>query len=251
MGSDENADLTHLGYRELAQRYGLTPIVNGADLALGPGGDLKLTNDGDLQLGDTVQSALGRLVVRWRFNAPTLKTLFDIVIDAKRKHDEAQAARDSVAELMRTDRKAALEIWHAAGDDIGIHEFGPEACAGAVMVVLQNLLRREWKDLDVSDDTWRTAGENIDGHSFGAVVEAAANNFRHSDEWARTHPPTQQQQKSIDVLNDVLRNGAPPSPIPFHVRGNVCPEVLTALGGDSFEKLMDRFFAYVRALAGI
>jgi hypothetical protein len=251
MAGDDEARLTRLGYREIAHRYGLTPIVNGADLVLLPGGDFKLTKDNDLQLGDRVQSALGRLVVRWRFNAPTLKTLFDIVNDAKRKRADAETARDAVVELMRKDRKAALEIWHSAGDDIGVHEFGPEACAGAIMVVLQNLLRREWSDLDESEGTWLNAGERIEGHGLGPIVEATANNFRHSDEWAKTYPPSSQQKKSIDVLDDVLRKHAAASPIPFHVRGNVCPEVLSAISDDSFEILMDRFFAYVRALAQI
>jgi hypothetical protein len=243
-------NLTRLGYREIAQRYKLAPIENGADLALTPTGDLALTKDFDLKLGDDVQSALGRLVARWRFNAPVLNTLLTIVIEAKQRLIDAEKARDEVATLLRADREAALKIWHDAGDEIGVHEFGPEACAGAIMVVLQSLLRREWTDLN-EPSTWDTAGELIAGHAFGPIVEAAANNFRHFDEWAREAAPKTRQMNSIRVLADVLGDTLSPNGANHKFRGNKCPEILTALCNDSFETLMDRFFGFARGLAGL
>jgi len=197
-----------------------------------------------------VQSALGRLVVRWRFNAPTLNTLLNVVIEAKQRLNDAEKARDQYVVLRQTDPEAALKIWHEAGDEIGVHEFGPEACAGAIMVVLQSLLRREWNDLN-KPATWETAGELIGGHALGPIVEAAANNFRHFDEWAREAIPKPKQMESIQVLADVLGHALAPNGANHQFRGNKCPEILTAVSNDSFETLMDRFYGFARGLAGL
>jgi hypothetical protein len=77
-----------------------------------------------------------------------------------------------------------------------------------------------------ADDDWDECSPLIKGCSFGSVVTAAANNFRHHDEWARRDPPTEKQMKSIRVIAAVLKvpigkngNGHP-------FRRNVCPEVV-------------------------
>ena len=243
------SDITRLGYREIAERYDLGSLKVGGDLQLTASGDLKVTRDGDLQLGDDVHSALHRAVVRWQFNARTLKVLFDFVVDAERATAEQKGELENVAQQLVAQRDEALESWHRIHNEIGINAFAPQVYAGTIMVVLSQLLRREWADLN-KPSIWDTAGELLHGRSFGAVVEAASNNFRHSDEWAATVTPTEQQLKSMEVLADVLGIAPPTTGVARELRSNVCPEALKAVSCGRFENVVDRFFFYARALAG-
>jgi hypothetical protein len=243
-------DITRLGYREIAERYDLGSLKVGGDLQLTASGDLKMTRDGDCQLGNDIHNALHRAVVRWQFNAPTLKALLDFVVNAERARAEQKDDLESVAQQLVVQRDEAIESWHRLHHDIGINEFATQAYAGTIMVVLSQTLRREWTDLN-KPSAWETAGELLQGRSFGAVVEAASNNFRHSDEWAAAVTPTDQQLKSMEVLADVLGFGSPTMGVARELRSNVCPEALKAVSCGRFESLMDRFFFYARALAGL
>lgn len=244
------SDITRLGYREIAERYDLGSLKVGGDLQLTASGDLKVTRDGDLQLGNDVHNALHRTVVRWQFNAPTLKVLFDFVVDAERAGAEQKGELESVTQQLVAQRDEAIESWHRLHHEIGINEFAPQVYAGTIMVVLGQTLRREWADLN-KPSTWETAGELLHGRSFGEVVEAASNNFRHSDEWAAAVAPTDQQLKSMEVLADVLGFDSPRVGIARELRSNVCPEALETVSCGRFENLVDRFFFYARALAGL
>ncbi len=118
------------------------------------------------------------------------------------------------------------------------------------MVVLNALLRREWADLN-QPSGWSTTGTLVAGHSFGSIVEAAANNFRHFDEWAASADATAQQMKSMTVLAPLLGLTLNPTGKRHPIRGNVCPEILMVVSRGQFETLMDAFFAYARSLAGL
>jgi hypothetical protein len=83
-----NNDITRFDYHELAIRYDLGTLEQGGDLQFNASGGLKMTRDGDLQLGDETHNALHRLVVRWQFNAPALKTLFDYVVQSPEKKSQ-------------------------------------------------------------------------------------------------------------------------------------------------------------------
>ena len=56
-------------YEEVIEAYGLDVLKGRADFSL-ENGDLAITKDGDIKLGDTVHSALFRLVQAWHLNAP-------------------------------------------------------------------------------------------------------------------------------------------------------------------------------------
>jgi hypothetical protein len=244
-----SSDIVRLGYRALVARYDLGTLKQGGDIQFDAGGHLKMTRDGDLQLGDEPHNALHRLVVRWQFNAPALGTLFDFVVMSPEKKSQYEDELNEVVLRMRTSADA-VNRWHEIRHQMGVEEYGPEAYAGTVMVVLGALLRREWADLN-RPPTWDTAGSVSAGQSFGAVVEAAANNFRHFDEWAARVDATDQQMKSMRVLAPVLGLALDPAGKRHPIRTNVCPEVLMALSSGNFENLMDGFFGYARCLAGL
>jgi hypothetical protein len=231
-------------------RYNLGTLPQGGDLQIDSTGDLKMTRDGDLQLGDDIHNALHRLVVRWQFNVRALKTLFDFVNESPVKKAQYEDELEKIALDLRTD-PAALDRWHEIHLEMGIEEYAPEAYAGTVMVVMGQILRREWADLGSPPSMWDTAGSLIAGHSFGAILEASGNNFRHSDEWKVTSTPDGRQLKSIRVIADVLGIPVSPTGANHPVRENLCPETLLVLSNGDFEILMDRFFGYARSLAGL
>jgi len=244
-----SSDITRLDYRALAVRYDLGTLKQGGDLQLNANGGLKMTRDGDLQLGDETHNALHRLVVRWQFNAPALKTLFDYVVQSPEIKSRYTDELNELAPRMRMNSEA-VERWHEIRHELGVEEYGPEAYAGTIMVVISALLRREWEDLN-KPSTWDTAGNLLAGQSFGTVVVSAANNFRHFDEWAATADATEQQMRSIRVLAPVLGLALDPSGKRHPIRTNVCPEILMTLSNGNFETLMDSFFGYARSLAGL
>jgi phosphoribosylformylglycinamidine (FGAM) synthase PurS component len=236
-------DITRLDYLAIANRFNLEPLKHGGDFRL----DLT-TRDGDIPIGNAIHDALHRLVVRWRFNAPTIKVLFDIVMDAAAKKNRLENEINEIAtQVLRN--PMAMERWHEIQDELGIEAFGPEACAGAIMVIVTAMLRREWKDLN-TPTTW---GSNpiFAGQSFGAVVESAANNFRHFDEWAATTDATVLQMKSMSILAPVLGLTLDPTGKRHPLRGNICPEILLVLSNGTFESLMDQFFRFARSIAGL
>jgi len=132
--------------------------------------------------------------------------------------------------------------YHSKNDEIGANEFGEAACAGTLFVILNNLLSRFKNDAQTSRDRWNEGGPFINGVSLGAVVSAAANNFRHHDEWRRSKPPTQQQLSSMNVLLETLGLG------PQLIRENICPKILKAMSGGKYDQLNRNLFEFAKSI---
>jgi hypothetical protein len=175
--------------------------------------------------------------------------MFETVLGAAEKRHSYESMITALLSRKPLDKETAEDFWDLQ-QAIGQNESGPGNGAGAIAVALNNLLRREWVDLG-RPHTWETAGEKIRGHSFGRVMEATANNFRHADEWARHPLPNAQQLDSIRVIADVLGARIAPDGARHPFRGNVCPKLLLVVSGGSFEGLADRTFHFARALAGL
>ncbi len=190
------------------------------------------------------------LVVRWCFNAPTLEGLFKLVTDAPAEKRRLDDEMNNIAPTIFYS-PASLERFHAIRDEVGACTFGAMACSGAIMVVLNNLLTRFISDLNLrtTDDNWTKCSPLIEGYSFGSVVTAAANNFRHHDEWARDDPPTKEQMKSIPVIAAVLKVSIGKNGKCHPFRRNVCPELVEALSGGNCEELNRKFFAFAKNVA--
>jgi hypothetical protein len=236
-------------YEDAVKTYGLTPLAGGLDLAANEArNNLVFTVDFDYQLGDKTQNAFHRLLMRWRYNEPMLRANFDFIKYAFNREDNLEAELNEVAATITA--AESIERYHKIREEVGVLSFGRDAAAGCIMVVLTNLLRRLWVDLN-KPDSWTTGGTHIESYSIGAIMEAAAANFRHHDEWARTEPPIEQQLRSIPVIAAALKEpiAANGSRHPF--RGNMCPEVLLAVSGGDFKTLNQRVFEFARALAGV
>jgi hypothetical protein len=231
-------------YDQVVKAYEIDLLKAPGDLQLTATGDIAV-HDGDLKLGDDRYNAMFRLVQAWRFNSPTLEGLFNLVIDCGKAKDHLAEDQSELMSLLAATNwsRGTIEEYHSVNDEIGANEIGEGACAGAIFVILNNLLSRFRNDLTITQGRWAASGSLIKGVSLGSLVGAAANNFRHYDEWRRSNPPTQQQLSSMNVIQQVL--GLVPQPI----RENVCPEILGVVGDGSYERLNRAVFDFAKSAA--
>lgn len=234
-------------YESVVAKHALGPILAGGDLQLTPDGDIAATPDGDLKFGNDKCNAMHRLVQRWWFNARILETLFELVTQESQRMQQVDAERNVIAGIVFTSREM-IEKFHILADEIGAREFGGAACAGAIMVVLSNMLQRYKDDLSATTPKWERIRPQYRGYSFGEVVVAAANNFRHQDEWARTRTPNPQQQKSIAVIEAMLNYTVQSSGFVVPWRRNACADLVSVIGGSDFATLEQGFFEFAKAM---
>jgi hypothetical protein len=239
-------------YYEVVEQYGLEILKSPGDLVL-KDGNLALTKIGDLMLKNAEYSAMFRLVQRWRFNAPTLQSLFDLVFTTKCRRIDLDDSLNGVFLDRRFDPKAAnpfipdqssLDRYHELNDEIGANELASVAYAGAVVLVLSGLLRSFKDDMDATRDEWEKSAPLIEGCSIGSILAASANNFRHNDEWAKTRRPKQNQLASIRVLAAVFQEQIAPDGTGHRLSRDICAETLELLGGGNFYKLSANLFAF-------
>lgn len=238
-----------LTYDEVVDRYGIEILKSPGDWALKDGG-LATTKAGDLMLNNPVYSALHRLVQSWRFTAPALTVLFDLLHDTRRNSEADWAELNALRPLSGafSFNEEQLDRYHELNDRVAAFDLTSEAYAGSVVLVLSGLLLAFKDDMDASREDWEAAGPLIGGCSVGAVVAASANNFRHYDEWIKTRPPTQQQAVSIRVLTSAFGK-----PIADVAAGrfslNVTPETVDLLSQGEFETLSTQLFDFANDLA--
>jgi hypothetical protein len=234
-------------YKSIVAKYALVAILAQGDLQMTASGDIAVTPDGDLRFGNDKCNAMHRLVQRWCFNARVLERLFGLVTQESQRMQQAEAERNDIAGFVFTNRPL-IEKFHTLADEIGAGEFGGAACAGAIMVVLSNMLQRYKDDLKATNPKWERIGPQFRGYSFGDVVVSAANNFRHHDEWARTRTPNSQQLKSITVIEAALnyKKVSPAPDVPW--RRNACADLLPVIGGSDFATLEQGFFDFAKAM---
>ena len=211
------------------------------DLHLDANGNIAMTRDGDLQMGEARVNALFRLLERWRISQFTVDELY-ATWRSTREELKTIRSQHKNSSLVTDPRK-----FHSEAESISELEENSGILAGAIFVVLNNLLQRFKQDLDISQSP--TAGSTSTQPPFEAVIMAAAANLRHYDEWAGSHATNSQQQKSVSVLCHFLGmqpNGASGRPA---IRSNVCGLVLEKLSDDAVETLYRKLFDCAKAAA--
>jgi hypothetical protein len=240
-------------YNEVIDRYCINILKSPGDLVI-KDGDLALTKSGDLMLKNAEYSAMFRLVQGWRFNTPTLQTLFEQVFATRRRRKELDDELNGVFAGHVFDPKAVapfmpdparVERYHELNDEIAANEIGASACAGAVVLVLSGLLQSFKDDMDATKDDWEKSAPLIEGCSIGMILTASANNFRHNDEWLKTRPPKAQQLSFIRVLAAAFCEPIAPEGADHRFSRDICPETLDLLSGGDFERLAENLFAFV------
>jgi hypothetical protein len=228
-------------YETIVAKYDLGAILTGGDFQLTPSGNIAVMSDGNPKWGDDKCNAMHWLLLRWCFNARIVETLFTLVAGEGQRSRQAEAEREAVA-------RVGSREFHALSDEMGAGEFGAAACAGAIMVVLSNLLLSYKKDLEPVGPKWKGIDPQFSGYSFGEVAVAAANNFRHHDEWARTQELDERQQKSIAVIKGALNYTPLSHAIEIPWRRNACADLTAVIGGSDFAVLEQNFFTFAKAM---
>ena len=211
------------------------------DLTVDANGNIAITRDGDLQMGEARVNALFRLLERWRISQFTVDELY---ATWRSTSDELKAiqCQHHNSSLMADPRK-----FHSEAESISELEENSGILAGAIFVVLSNLLQRFKQDLEITQSP--TAASTQTQPPFDAVIVAAAANFRHYDEWAGSGVISPQQQKSVSVLCRFLgMQPKGPNERPA-IRSNVCRAALDKLSEGATETLHRKLFDYAKAAA--
>jgi hypothetical protein len=232
-------------YDKTLVRFQLEKLKNSVDLQLTKSGDIAITRDGDLQMGDVQSNAMFRLVERWRQSESTINELFGPMLRASRQLEELTKARElGESPSLGQDPKA----YHHVTEAIIEYQSLSSVLAGSIFVVANNFLQRFKKDLNASCDEWKLAVPQINNFSIGEIFSAAAANFRHYDEWARTKVPNEKQLAKMTVLCGLLafpvqtKHGFPT------IRTNVCGSVLMMVSEGSVDHFHQITFDYAKAL---
>jgi hypothetical protein len=233
-----------LSYQEVIETYDIGLLKAPGDLQLTADGDIAV-HDGDLKLGNDQYNAMFRFVQAWRFNSPTLEGLFGLVAASAQAQDRLNDELSNVMSRCFATKwsEGSVTNYHAINDLLGANEIGEAACAGALFIILNNLLMRLKADLSVKRVRWTTCEPLIKSASFGSLVSAAANNFRHHDEWRRAKKLTQQQRLSMNVLSLVLDSGIQ------LIRENVCAKLLSVISVGRYEQLTQMLFEFAKNLS--
>ncbi|WP_146030137.1 hypothetical protein [Methylocella silvestris] len=240
-------------YEDVILRYELTALFLLGDLRLA-NGDLALTKDGDLQIGSPSYNAMFRLVQAWRLNAPAMRLMFDTVHELRRTKPEREKELDAIfgrgpanGRFLESDD---VSLYHMVNDAIGALEVSREALAGSLMIVISSLLDRFRNDLDASLKRWNLGNPSFGGYSAGQVVTAAANSFRHADEWKKAQfskkDATKEQRRSMDVIRSA--RGLADGPQAYYA-SDISEAVLDLLSEGDFERLAKVILSFANGIA--
>ncbi|WP_141105699.1 hypothetical protein [Rhizobium sp. R693] len=243
-------------YGDFAKRFGCEILQEVGDLQL-IDGDLAMTRDFELMLGDKAYDAMRRLLDDWRLKAPHLQLLYSLSrlmvqreADAERRVTEATetAVARGYGPLGISREPGFQKAWQAHFDEEGTAQAGRDVYPGCIVLMASYALSRFRDDIECTRQSWQQTGALYGGRSIGEIVVASANGVRHQDDWFKTHPPTPQQQRSMDVLDAAL--GAQGPHHSYAYSAGRCEQVLALLdGGKGFDGLTAAMFAYAHEIA--
>ncbi len=242
-----------LDYDEVVEKFDLDILRTPGDLVI-EDGDLASTKSGDLLINDVRYSAMFRLVQTWRFSAPMLQSLFELAIKARARRIELEQNLNGVfsggydPSSFRPKDEHVVEF-HELNDAIAASDLGAASCAAAIILILNGMLQAFKDDMDIQNAAWESTPPLFGAQSVGAILVAASNYFRHSDEWIKTQPPSTRQARSTAVLWAALggANASDDANHPFN-REDACVQTLAILSDQSFEQLNLTFFTFARNL---
>ena len=112
--------------------------------------------------------------------------MFDTIYELRNTKPQLEQKLEGMFSTAAAQRRflqsTEIPLYHATNDAIGVTEVSRSALAGSLIIVVGSLLGRFKNELNVSTPDWNAGTPNYSKHSFGQVVMAAANSFRHADE---------------------------------------------------------------------
>ncbi len=240
-------------FDEIVTRNSIEILKSHGDLTV-RNGDIAVTRWGDLMLNDADYSAFFKLVHAWRFNLSTLETLFIASVDGEAHRAFLDERLDEVVRFQSTERVVVspdldAEAFHKANDQLAAAGMASGVYAGTVAVVLHRMLLGFHKNISGKPEEWKKSGTMFYGFSFGQILEASANNFRHLEEWQVLREIKGQPLHSLKILAALLQEPLDVTkPVPLRLRQDVSAETLSLLSGGVFEVLEFRFYEFAKAL---
>lgn len=204
--NDEMFDIEY-SYKNVVDTYNIKILKTVATIQISETGGPKMIN-GDFQLGDIKYNAMFRLVQKWRASAPNLSNEFSSTTKLQDQIRHYRNEKNKIANILHSNPDK-IPYLHGLNDKIASCVSQIESMAGNIIMILDNLLDRFYKDLGLQNieslNKPSNSGINlINKYTFGEIVIAAANNYRHHGEWAITNKLTKRQQKSIKVIGAIL-----------------------------------------------
>ena len=117
------------------------------------------------------------------------------------------------------------------------------------MIVIGSLLGRFQNDLGVGKEDWIAGTPSYAGHSVGQIFIAAANSFRHADEWKKAlfaKKITSKQQHSMSILKAAL---GLQTDYDFHNTTNICESIFDLIGNCDFDNIARSALTFANNLA--
>ncbi len=242
-------------YEDVVKTYKIAILEQPADWSVDDR-DHARTSDGDIKLGDSVYSALSRLVRLWCYNETHFRYLFEAAREMIGRHSQLADEIDDIANKRAGELAANpmvsidefAKALHAHADSEGLVYFGANTYAGCLMVALGNALQRFKSDLDVGP-AWETAGPTFGGYSVGSIVVAAANGYRHENEWAIQLASTGKLKEHQKPSHNVIAGALAGSSIAEISGVARIPEIVQLLSNGDFERLTLNVFDFAKNVA--
>lgn len=242
-------------YESLMKKYDIHSLMGGSDLALIPGTiGIQLDRRGSIMWQGKAHHAMFLFTNSYISNWQKLHQLYDEVIVSYREEQEninAQNARaDEYTMNLLNKQPVDRKKMHTLNSKHNGILTSREINSGSIFVVLNTLLDELKKDLGIDINKFANSSPFFKEQSFGKVIWAASNNFRHAEEWRAQWVSiksfSDQQLKSVKVLATVL--DFENDDYRFLAR-NVCPDILMVLSSGSFETLEQYLFSFANNLA--
>jgi hypothetical protein len=242
-------------YEDIVETYKISILQQPADWSIEDGG-LAETADGDIKEGDDVYSALSRLVQLWCYNETHFRYLFEAAHEMVEQHsrlaDEIDDIGNKHAAELAANPLASIDEFakalHAHSDREGVVYFGANTYAGCLIIALGNVLQRFKGDLGVRP-TWETAGPTFRGYSIGSIVIAAANGYRHENEWANQLASTGKLEKRQKASHDIIVGALAGNSIAETSGVARVPEIVQLLSNGDFGHLTFNVFEFAKNAA--
>jgi hypothetical protein len=236
---------------DLIRCHGLTISKGGGDWHLTAEGDIGLTRDGDFPVGDQAVNGMCRLMGAWRCNDPTMRLLFGSIVQMRSARTGLEQDLDPPLRsktpwvLQRTPEQ--LAAYHAANDALMAGGIGCGSLSGSLVLLIATFLGRFRADVQATEAEWKFGLPQIGEQSIGRIVWAAANAFRHVDDWAEARHKGAfegRQKASMSVLRAAL------NPNSLDILDRVEWEVaMDVLSGGEFDVLTGKVLRFANDVA--
>ncbi|WP_312463996.1 hypothetical protein [Pantoea endophytica] len=215
-------------FDETLQEFGIENFK--VDLAI-ENGDIAVNDFGDLLLNNKEVDSIYRFLSKWRRQTATLESLFELW----------KSNRQERITLEQVKSINSIKDHIFREEEVASYREAEAAIAGAIFVLLSTLIKTPTVKLS------RDSEVTFNGIPIDKIIQSAANNFRHYDEWSNIKKQyTDKQLKSVKILETALNlqvDGNSKSII-----SNICSDLLFAIANYELKNLNKLIHGFTKEL---